>query len=135
MTADQDVQNAINGASTADPTGFNQFSMVRGRARKRLGDVINKLPFTRSWTINGVTTNVAATPSDIDHATLAAEQVGYRYVDSTNAVRDFGDQQLIKWEYFLLTADAATLAQAIANASVERPWPAGYTGNAPFDTP
>lgn len=132
--ADVDVDNNTLGVSPGDPTGYTQYWMVRGRARKVLGDIVSKLPFTRSWTIGGVTTNVVATPSEYDHSTLTTEQVGWRYVDSTDAVRDLGDMELIRWEYFLLTADPTTLAKAIANASVERAWPAGYLGAAPFDT-
>lgn len=129
MTADQDVFNQSNGIAPGDPTGFSQFAMVRGRARKVLGDVIGKLPFTRSWG----NVNVVATPSDYDHGTLTAEQIAWRYVDSTGAVMDFGDMQLIKWEYFLLTADPKILTQAINNAKTLRKWPTGYTGIAPFE--
>lgn len=133
--ADLNVNNNTLGLSPSDPTGYAQYWMVRGRARKVLGDVISKLPFTRSWTINGVTTNVAATPSEYDHSTLATEQVGWRYVDSQNSVRDFSDMVLVWWEWFITNTPAVEVEAAIANAKVERNWPAGYTGNASFDTP
>jgi hypothetical protein len=132
--ADVDVDNNTLGVSPGDPTGFAQYWMVRGRARKVLGDIIKKAPFTRSWTIGGVVTNVVATPSEYDHSVLTAEQVGFRYVDSTKAVRDVGDMLIVWWEWFITNTPAAEVAAAIANASVERAWPAGYTGAAPFDT-
>lgn len=133
MTADQDVL-AIEQGADPNPTGFQQGWMSRIRARKTLGDNVNKAPFTRSWTVNGVLTQVVASCMNQDKITAIADAVGWRRVDSTGAVRDVGDMILIGWEYFVLKADPATLAQAITNAGVEKKWPAGYTGAAPFDT-
>lgn len=129
MPADQDVFNQTNGIDPADPTGFEQYAFVRVRARKVLGDVVKKLPFTRSWG----SVQVAATPSDLDHNIGSSEQTSWRYIDSQNQVRDLGDMELIRWEYFLLTADPKILSQAIANASVLRAWPAGFPGAPSFE--
>lgn len=135
MTADQDAYNDETGQLPSDPSGYQQGWFSRIRARKLVGDNVNKLPFTRSWTVNGKTTNVAASPMEQDKLTAVADAVGFRVVDSTAAVRDVGDMIAIWWEYFLLSADPTILAKAITNASTFRSWPAGYTGNAPFDTP
>jgi hypothetical protein len=132
--ADVDVNNNTLGLNPGDPTGYAQWWMVAGRARKVLGNIIKKAPFTRTWTIGGVTTNVAATPSEYDHSTLTAEQVAWRYVDSQKNVRDFGDMVLVWWEWFITNTPPAELAAAIANAQEFRAWPPGYTGTAPFDT-
>lgn len=132
--ADQQVYNESLGLNPNDPTGYAQYWMSRVRARKVKGDNVKKGPFTRSWTVNGVTTNVVATPSEQDKVTAICDGTGYRYVDSTNDVVDHGDIQVVLYEYFLLK-DPAGMAQAIANAKIERNWPAGYTGNAAFDTP
>lgn len=135
MTADQDAYNDETGQLPGDPTGFQQGWFSRIRGRKLVGDNVNKKPFTRSWTINGQTTNVVASPMEQDKLTAVADAVGFRVVDSANTVRDVGDMIAIAWEYFLLKADPSVLTQAVANASTLRDWPAGYAGNAAFDTP
>lgn len=134
MTADQDALAIEQGTNPSDPSGFEQGWMSRIRGRKVLGDNVKKGPFVRSWTINGVLTQVVASCMNQDKITAIADAIGWRRVDSTQSVRDVGDMITIAWEYFLLTADPATLKQAIANAGVEWQWPAGYVGAAPFDT-
>lgn len=135
MTADQDALNDSLGLNPSDPSGFAQYWMSRIRARKVKGDNVKKGPFTRSWTVNGKTTNVVASPSEQDKGTAVADATGFRYVDSTNDVVDVGDMLVVWWEYFLLSADPTKLAQALKNAGTARNWPAGYSGNASFDKP
>jgi hypothetical protein len=129
--ADSQAVNIEQGSDPTNPTGFVQGWFSRIRARKVKGDNINKAPFTRSWG----TTSVVASPMEQDKVTATADATGFRYVDSTNDVLDVGDMIVVAWEYFLLKADPATLKQALVNASTLRNWPAGYTGNAPFDKP
>jgi hypothetical protein len=133
VTADQDVLSIEQGADP-NPTGFQQGWMSRIRGRKIVGDNINKAPFTRSWTVNGVLTQVVASCMNQDKITAIADAVGFRVVDSAKRVLDVGDMIVIGWEYFLLKAEPDILAQAISNASVQRKWPSGYKGSAPFDT-
>lgn len=131
--ADTQVYNTELGLSPTDPTGYAQYWMSRIRARKIKGDNIDKGPFTRSWTVNGVTTNVVASPSEQDKGTAVADATGFRYVDSTNDVVDVGDMLIVFYEYLILK-DPTGLAEAIKNAGVLRDWPTGYTGAASFDT-
>jgi hypothetical protein len=133
VTADQDVNNNTLGISPTDPTGYQQYWMVAGRARTVLGNLLKKGPFTRSWTVNGVTTNVAATPSEYDHSALATEQVSWRYVDSKGNVRDLHDMLLVWWEWFIQNTPPAQVSAAVVAAQGFRAWPAGYTGAASFD--
>lgn len=133
MTADQQALQIEQGANPSDPSGFEQGWFSRIRARKRLGDNVNKQPFTRSWGA----TQVAASPMEQDKNTAIADAAGFRRVAVSNAVIpsvvDVGDMITVWWEYFLLTADQATLAKAVANADIVMPWPAGYIGAAPFE--
>jgi len=133
--ADQQVLSFETGENPADPSGFEQGWFSRIRARKVLGDTVNKLPFVRSWG----SVNVVASPMQQDKITAVADAVGYRRVAVSNTVIppvvDVGDMLLIMWEYFVLTADQATLATAVANAATFKDWPAGYTGSASFDKP
>jgi hypothetical protein len=133
MNADQQALQIEQGANPADPSGFEQGWFSRIRARKRLGDNVNKKPFTRAW----ANIKVAASPMNQDKSTAVADAVGWRRVTVNNAVVppvvDFGDIQLIQWEYFLLTADPEKLKQAVANANIVKPWPVGYQGAADFE--
>lgn len=129
MPADEDVFNQTNGLDPADPSGFEQYAFVRVRARKVLGDVVKKLPFTRSWG----NVQVAATPSDLDHNIGSAEQVSWRYVASDGNVYDFGDACLIAIEAMLDLIPAAKFAGYKAKAAALRPWPAGFPGTPPFE--
>lgn len=133
MNADQQALQIEQGANPADPSGFEQGWFSRVRARKRLGDNVNKKPFTRQWG----NTKVAASPMNQDKGTAVADAVGYRRVTVNKGVVpdvvDVGDILLIQWEYFLLTADPKILAQAVANAAIVKAWPAGYQGAADFE--
>lgn len=137
--SDQQVLNIDQGVDPADPSGFAQGWFARVRARKVLGDNVKKLPFVRSWVANGQTVNVVASPMEQDKITAIADAVGFRRVAVSNSmippVVDVGDMITIWWEYFLLTADQATLTKAVANAGAFPNWPAGYQGRASFDTP
>lgn len=135
MTADQDALNIEQGTDPNDPTGFVEGWMARVRARKVLGDNVDKQPFVR--TLLNTNTEVVATPMSQDKVTGAADAIGWRRVNpeaALPAVVDVGDILVIWWEYFKLTADPATLAQAVANAKAFPKWPPGYTGAASFDT-
>lgn len=139
MTADQDALNIEQGTDPNDPTGFVEGWMSRVRARKVLGDNINKAPYVR--TLLNTNTEVVATPMSQDKVTAAADAVGWRSINAVLAdvanmpdVVDVSDILKIWWEYFKLTADPATLTQAITNAKAFPKWPAGYEGAAPFDT-
>jgi hypothetical protein len=134
VNADQEALRIEKGESPADASGFEQGWFSRIRARKRLGDNINKGPFTRAWG----NVKVAASPMNQDKNTAIADAVGWRRVATESApivpaVVDVGDIFLIQWEYFKLTADPKILAQAVANAAIVKPWPAGYQGVAPFE--
>jgi hypothetical protein len=138
MTADQDAL-AIEQGTAPNPTGFNQGWMSRVFARKVLGDNVNKQPFTRTMADTGQ--QVVATPMSQDKVTGIADAVAWRRINAVPAdvpnmpdVVDVGDILVIWWEYFKLTADPATLAQAITNAQAFPKWPAGYAGAASFDT-
>jgi hypothetical protein len=137
--ADQQAVQIEQGADPTDPSGFNQGWFSRIRARKMLSDNVSKLPFVRSWGTGASAVNVVASPMEQDKLTAVADAVGYRRVAVSNTVIpgvvDVGDMILIMWEYFVLTADTATLTQAVTNAKTFRDWPAGYTGNASFDAP
>lgn len=133
MNADQEALRIEKGENPADSSGFEQGWFSRIRARKRLGDNVNKGPFTRQWG----NTKVAASPMNQDKNTAIADAVGWRRVTVNRGivpdVVDVGDMHLIQWEYFLLTADPKILTQAVANANIVKPWPVGYPGVAPFE--
>jgi hypothetical protein len=134
VNADQEALRIEQGANSQDPSGFEQGWFSRIRARKRLGDNVNKGPFTRQWG----NVKVAASPMNQDKNTAIADAVGWRRVATESApvvpaVVDVGDILLIQWEYFKLTADPKILAQAVANANIVKPWPAGYPGAASFE--
>jgi hypothetical protein len=133
MVADQDVRNYETGEKPGDPSGYEQGWFSRIRARKRLGDNVNKAPFTRSWG----SVNVAASPMQQDKLTAIADAVGWRITQNVSTVvppvLDYGDMALLHFHYFLLTADPVKLAQAVQNADLVAKWPAGYTGAAPFE--
>lgn len=127
-TPDIQVENAINGQD--DSGNFLAWAWVKGRARTVFGN-LNAIPFNR--VINNTT--VAATPSDLDHGTLAAEEVSWRYIDSRqdtadspDNVVDLKDIMIIWWEHFLATTDSADVAAAIAQAKILRNWPTTYAG-------
>jgi hypothetical protein len=130
MAADQDVLNGLNGLQ-ADGTP-RPWAWVRGRARTVLTDLMgaNRKPFCRTLA-NG--TQVAATPSQLDHDVLTAEQVGWRYIDSNGTVWDFKDFMIVLIEKVVAETDAATLARYRQAASVLRPWPPGFAAKPDFE--
>lgn len=132
MNADQIAVNIERG-ETGDPNSpFEQGWMSRIRARKVLGDNVNKKPFTRAW---GAIKTVASCMGQ-DKLTAVADAVGWRRVNTDGAtptVVDVGDILLIQWEYFKLTADPVKLKQAVENAKKLEKWPVGYTGIADFE--
>jgi hypothetical protein len=135
MAADQDAVNIEQGTDPNSPTGFVQGWFSRIRARKVLGDNVNKAPYTRQWP-GGQT---VASPMSQDKVTAIADAVGWRKVTVNNpavpAVVDVGDMIAIAWEYFLLESDPAKLAQAVKNAGLFLQWPAGYQGKSNLDSP
>lgn len=138
MAAADDVRNFETG-ETGDPNNpFQQGWFSRIRARKVLGDNVNKAPFVRMW---GKIRTVAS-PMEQDKLTAVSDAVGFRRVNAVPSnvpnfptVVDVGDMIVVWWEYFKLIADPATLKQAIENAKAFPNWPAGYTGAADFDKP
>ncbi len=128
MGYDADVLNAMNGVQ-ADGRTPRPWAWVRARARKVLGDIVKKQPFTRDLG-NG---QVAATTSALDHLITTAEQVAWRYVDSAGTLWDFGDFMLYSIERDLDQLGVDKVAALRAKASVLRPWPAGATGAPGFE--
>lgn len=128
MSYDQDVLNAMNGVQE-DGRSPRPWAWVRARARKVLGDVVKKQPFTRDLG-NG---KVAATPSALDHVITTAEQVAWRYVDSAGNLWDFGDYMLYSIERDLEQMGASKVAALRAKAAVLRSWPAGSPGAPDFE--
>lgn len=123
MSADQDVEAALNGVQ-ADGS-FRPWAWVRVRARTVFGNLAKNaynLPFTR--TING--SQVAATPSALDHLIGTSEQTSWVYVASDGHVYNLKDFAILLIEDFLETTDAAKVAELKAKASTLRPWPADY---------
>lgn len=128
MPADLDVFQGENGIL---PDGSPRpWAFVRGRARKVLGDVIKKKPFTRRLA-NG--TQVAATTSQYDHDILTAEQVGWRYVDSLGNVWDLGDFMLVCIERMVIDLGADKVNELRARASQLRAWPPNHPGRPDFE--
>ena len=127
MTADQDVDDAINGVQ-ADGS-FRPWAWVKVRARTVFGNLASNQPFTR--VING--NNVAATPSELDHDIGTSEQISWRYIASDGNVWDLKDFMLLLIEDFIAKTDAATIAALKAKAAVLRPWPANYAGAPSFE--
>lgn len=122
MAAADDVKNYQTGETGNPASPFSIPWLSRIRARKVLSDNVHKEPFTRVWA------NVKAVASCMqqDKLTAIADAVGWRRVNTdgiTPGVTDFGDNALIQWEYFKLTADPKILAQAVANAKTIAPWP------------
>lgn len=116
MTADQDVENALNG--TSDGTNTLPFAQARLRMRTTLTNILSLVPFSYQF-------------SRFDQITTTAEQVTYRYIDADGLVWDRKSVDLVHIEWLKdgaptnLTPNA--MAQKIAkyrtNADVLRPWP------------
>ncbi|MCX2931188.1 hypothetical protein ORI20_12935 [Mycobacterium sp. CVI_P3] len=130
MPADQDVYNGINGVQS-DGTP-RPWAWVRGRARTVLGDLMgaNRKPFSRVLP-NG--SPVAATTSQLDHDVLTAEQVGWRYIDSTGTVWDLKDFVIVLIEKMVAETDADKLAKYRQAASTLRPWPQDFPAKPDFE--
>lgn len=127
MTADQDVSNDIQGIEqNGQPRAW---AWVRARARTVVGDVVRKPPFTR--TIG--TTQVASTTSQLDHSILAAEQLGWRYVDQFGVVWDQKDFQIVLIEQLNSTLGKDGVAKLRALGGTLRPWPPGFPGKPSFE--
>jgi hypothetical protein len=123
MTADQDVNNGLNGI---DGTGASlAWRPVYVRARTILGHATKLIPFSRG--------NSASTPSAYDYMEGCAEQIAPRYNASDGNVWDFHDKLRVDIELLIADTDPAKLAAARAAASVLRPWPAGWPGTPPFE--
>lgn len=111
MTADQDVDNALNG--TSDGTNTLSFAQARLRMRTTLSNILSKVPFSYQF-------------SRLDQITTTAEQIAWRYVDADGIVWDHKAWQLVQIEHFkdglpLLTP--ALIAKYRKTADVLRPWP------------
>lgn len=128
MSYDQDVVNSLDGVQ-ADGRTPRSWAWVRVRARKVLGDVVKKGPFTRD--VGGH--QIAATPSALDHIIGAAEQISWRYVDSTGTLWDFGDFMLYSIERDLDQLGADKVKALRAKAAQLRPWPADAAGAPSFE--
>lgn len=127
MPADVDVDDGINGVVNGAP---RPWAWVRGRARKVVGDVVKKTPFTRDV---GNGQQVAATTSNLDHGILTAEQVAWRYVDQFGVVWDLGDFMLVLIEQLNDTLGQAGVAKLRATSGTLRPWPVGFPGKPTFE--
>jgi hypothetical protein len=130
MPADQDVLNGLNGIQ-ADGSP-RPWAWVRGRARTVLGDLMgaNRKPFSRVLA-NG--TPVAATPSQLDHDVVTAEQVAWRYIDSKGTVWDFKDFMIVLIEKMVAETDPAELEKYRQAAATLRPWPQGFPAKPDFE--
>jgi hypothetical protein len=127
MAADQDVSNDIQGI---EPNGQPRaWAWVRGRARKVVGDVVKKPPFTRTLG----STQVAATTSQLDHSILAAEQLAWRYIDQFGVVWDLGDFMIVLIEQLNNSQGQAGVAALRATGSKLRQWPQGFPGKPSFE--
>jgi hypothetical protein len=127
MPADEDVFLASNGIHK-DGTP-REWAWVRVRARKVLGDVLKKVPFSRQ--VAGK--KIAATPSQYDHDIGTAEQVAWRYIDSTGTVWDLSDFMLVSIERMQDELGPAKVNELRARAGKLRPWPSGFAGAPEFE--
>jgi hypothetical protein len=129
VTADQDVDNALNG--TSDGTNTLPFAQARLRMRTTLSNILSKVPFTYQF-------------SRLDQITTTAEQVAWRYIDADGIVWDQKAWQLVQIEWFKDGAPTPVTSTLVAkyrkNADVLRPWPTtdvinggAYTGALPGD--
>lgn len=108
MTADQDVDNALNG--TSDGTNTLSWAQARLRMRTTLTNILQKVPFLYQY-------------SRLDQITTTAEQIAWRYVDADGLVWDHKSWTLVQIEAFKDSITPAKLAQYRKNADVLRPWP------------
>lgn len=128
MTGPQDVLNSEQGV---DQNGNPQwFNVVYGRHDATFGSLIanaQKGPWNEPLP-NGLTqlrdsTGAVLPPGGVwdhgAHDVLAAEQLSYRYVDTTLTRVDFQSQMMALWEYFL-AKDPQGMAAAVAAAKVKR---------------
>lgn len=116
MTADQNVNNALNG--TSDGTNTLSWANAKLRMRTTLTNILNLVPFSYQF-------------SRFDQITTTAEQIAYRYIDADGLVWDRKSVDLIWLEWLKdgaptsLTPNA--MAQRIAkyriNSDALRPWP------------
>jgi hypothetical protein len=128
MAYDQDVDNLLNGTMDDGRTP-RAWAWVRVRARKVLGDITKKQPFSRDLGQGPV----AATPSMADHLIGTAEQVSWRYVDSAGNLWDLGDFALFSIERALSELGPAKVAELRTKAGQLRPWPPGAPGAPSFE--
>jgi hypothetical protein len=133
MAVADDIRKIETGETGNPNDPFEQGWFSRVRARKVLGDNINKKPFVRVW----AAIKTVASPMSQDKITAIADAIGWRIVQLVNPdvpkVLDFGDMSVIQFHYFLLTADKDVLRQAITNAKLLNKWPSDYTGIADFE--
>lgn len=127
MTADQDVDDAINGVANGT---YRPWAWVRGRARAVVGDVVKKTPFTKDLG-NGV--HVASTTSNLDHGVLSAEQLGWRYIDQFGVVWDLKDFMIVLIEQLNGSLGKDGVAALRTTGSQLRPWPVGFPGKPSFE--
>jgi len=125
MSADQDVNNSLNGT---DPTGVAlTWRWVRIRSRTVFGNLRKNQPF------NWPNRTYAASTSLYDAVTGTAEQIAWRYIDSEGTVWDLKDFMVVFIENFIKTVPQADRAAAINKASQLRPWPSGFPGTPPYE--
>lgn len=126
-TPQQVLQNEQGVDENGNPQWWN---VVYGRADATFGSLIanaQKGPWNEPLP-NGLTqltdsTGAVLPPGGVwdhgAHDVLSAEQLAYRYVDTTKTRVDLQSQMMALWEYFL-AKDPAGMAAAIAAAKVKR---------------
>lgn len=101
------------------------------RARTIIQTTLNKVAF------NWPNPASPSSTSTYDQVQGAAEQVGWRYIDSYGQVWDNVKLSLVQIEWLQDGAPTplaqAQLAEYVAKASVLRPWPTGFVGAFPGD--
>lgn len=131
MTADQDVNNALNGV---DGSGAPlPWRPVHVRGRQILSGLAKLLPF--AWP----NTHSTSTVSALDYVEGTAEQVASRHIDPYGNVVDFFTTWVVDWYWKLdgcpTPLPQARLAQYLALANRLNPWPTGYPGINPTQFP
>lgn len=133
MTADQDVNNGMNGVDANN--GALPWRWVRVRARTVWGNLSKLQPF------NWPNPKYAASTSAYDALTGASEAVSWRYVDSRQDATDspdnvvcLKDMMLAMWELTLTKFTPEEVNAAIAKAKVLRKWPTAFPGTPPYES-
>lgn len=127
MPADEDVFLGENGIHRDGRP--REWAWVRVRARKVVGDLVKKVPFSRQVG----TKKIAATTSLYDHMIGTAEQTAWRYIDTTGTVWDLSDFMVVSIERMLDELGPAKVNELRARAGKLRSWPQGFPGKPDFE--